>query len=284
MSSALLSRAPEHHCTDLRGLWLAQPLCTQTIKPLLTWRAQSKRRGATRRLRFLNCNIPWCAHSVRPSAAGGGAREAVRSRRQQRDTRPPANRVRSGVCLLSKYWRSRQTPLRPPPQPAPRPSQPARSARVASAAAPAAMLFVLSPAKTLDEAAAVPKHVPRTEPRFAADADALATQLAALSPAALRELLSVNAALAELNRGRYAKFASAMPKQCVLAYNGPAYKALKAAELTAEQLDWVQRRLCVPRGARQPFPPTAALTSGHAQAHSFRPVRRAAAAGRHEAV
>ena len=118
------------------------------------------------------------------------------------------------------------------------------------------MLFVLSPAKTLDEAAAVPKHVPRTEPRFAADADALAAQLAALSPSALRELLSVNAALAELNRGRYATFASAAPKQCVLSYNGPAYKALKAAELTAEQLDWVQRRLCVPRRARTPFPPT----------------------------
>ena len=118
------------------------------------------------------------------------------------------------------------------------------------------MLFLLSPAKTLDESPA-PKQLPRTEPQFSADADALAAQLAALSPSALRELLSVNASLAELNRGRYAAWSAASPKQCIVAYNGPAYKALKAAELTAEQLDWVQRRLCVA------LPPATALLPAH---------------------
>ena len=123
------------------------------------------------------------------------------------------------------------------------------------------MLFLLSPAKTLDESPA-PKHLPRTEPLFPADANALAAQLAALSPAALRELLSVNAALAELNRKRYAGFASAAPKQCVASYNGPAYKALKAAELTPEQLDWVQRRLCVASRRAQAHPALTVACAG----------------------
>jgi cytoplasmic iron level regulating protein YaaA (DUF328/UPF0246 family) len=110
------------------------------------------------------------------------------------------------------------------------------------------MLFLLSPAKTLDEAPA-PPDVPRTAPRFTSEAQALATALAALSPAALKALLAVSQPLAELNHGRYAVFAGAPEKQAVLAFDGPAYRAMDATKLTAEQLDWLQRRLCVARGS-----------------------------------
>jgi cytoplasmic iron level regulating protein YaaA (DUF328/UPF0246 family) len=104
------------------------------------------------------------------------------------------------------------------------------------------MLFLLSPAKTLDEKPAR-AGVARTEPVLGAEAQQLASALAALTPAALRTLLDVSAPLAELNHGRYASFASAAEKQAILAFNGPAYKALDAAALTPAQLDWVQRRL-----------------------------------------
>jgi hypothetical protein len=111
------------------------------------------------------------------------------------------------------------------------------------------MLFLLSPAKTLDESQP-PESVARTAPRFAADADTLAGLLAAMTPAALRTLLAVSAPLAELNRGRYAAFASAAAKQAVLAFDGPAYRALNATALTPPQLEWVQCRLCVPFSSR----------------------------------
>ena len=103
------------------------------------------------------------------------------------------------------------------------------------------MLFLLSPAKTL--ALAPVTAFARSEPLFAADAVVLSKQLAALTPAALRAVLEVSAPLAELNAARYKAFPSAAEKQAVLAFDGPAYKALDAAKLNTSQLEYVQSRL-----------------------------------------
>lgn len=105
------------------------------------------------------------------------------------------------------------------------------------------MLFLLSPAKTLDETPLGADAPQTTEPRFAAEAERLASVLAALPPATLRTLLDVSQPLATLNAKRYAGFAAAEGKAAVFAFNGPAYKAIDAARLSGEQLSWVSARL-----------------------------------------
>ena len=109
------------------------------------------------------------------------------------------------------------------------------------------MLFVLSPAKTLDESPA-PAGVCCTQPLFAADAAKLAAKLASVSPADLRALMSISAPLATQNLARYKDFGRAAEKPALLAFNGPAYKALDAGgALRPEHLEWVQSHLCVQR-------------------------------------
>lgn len=111
------------------------------------------------------------------------------------------------------------------------------------------MLFVLSPAKTLDESPA-PAGVRCTQPLFAADAAKLAAKLATVSPADLRALMSISAPLATQNIARYKAFRSAAEKPALFSFNGPAYKALDAGgALHPEHLEWVQSHLCVQRAA-----------------------------------
>ena len=73
------------------------------------------------------------------------------------------------------------------------------------------MLFLISPAKTLDEKP-LAEAVPSTQPLFAAEAGKLAAALAALPAPKLRELLDVNASIAATNGKRYAGFATAAEK------------------------------------------------------------------------
>jgi cytoplasmic iron level regulating protein YaaA (DUF328/UPF0246 family) len=119
------------------------------------------------------------------------------------------------------------------------------------------MLFLLSPAKTLDESPAPSAAPPSTTPVFAADAERLAGLLAALPPASLRATLgSVSQPIAELNAQRYKAFASAAAKQAVFSFDGPAYKALNADELSSAQHDYVAPRLrvlCGLYGVLRPF-------------------------------
>jgi cytoplasmic iron level regulating protein YaaA (DUF328/UPF0246 family) len=107
------------------------------------------------------------------------------------------------------------------------------------------MLFVLSPAKTLDETPLDREPAAASEPLFAAEAERIANVLGTLPTASLRTLLSVSAPLATLNAKRYAGFSSAVPKCSVFAFNGPAYKAIEASSLTEQQLGWVNARLRV---------------------------------------
>ncbi|TYZ62236.1 hypothetical protein PybrP1_002098 [[Pythium] brassicae (nom. inval.)] len=96
----------------------------------------------------------------------------------------------------------------------------------------ARLLYVLSPAKTLDMTRTAVRCC--TDPALLSDAQALVEQLRELSQMQLKSLLGVSDALAKLNRQRFQSFdvkverheptPSDHKKQAVLAFNGPAYQ------------------------------------------------------------
>ncbi|MCM5680199.1 peroxide stress protein YaaA [Schlegelella sp. S2-27] len=113
------------------------------------------------------------------------------------------------------------------------------------------MLFLLSPAKTLDYE--TPAHVAaHTKPLFAKQAAELIGVLREQSPAQVASLMSLSDALAQLNVARYAawspRFTAANSKQAVLAFNGDVYDGLGAGTLSAEQLDWAQQHVAILSG------------------------------------
>ena len=113
------------------------------------------------------------------------------------------------------------------------------------------MLFLLSPAKTLDYE--TPAHVAaHTKPLFTRQAAELIGVLREHTPADIASLMSLSDALAQLNVARYAtwspRFTAANSKQAVLAFNGDVYEGLKAATLSAEQLDWAQQHVAILSG------------------------------------
>ena len=107
-----------------------------------------------------------------------------------------------------------------------------------------AMLFLLSPAKTLDESPK-PAGTQATAPVFAKDADTLAAALGRLPVDQLRSLLSVSQPLAAANHARYAGWSTAAEKAAIFAFHGHAYKALDVPSLGKEQQAYVERHLRV---------------------------------------
>ncbi len=116
------------------------------------------------------------------------------------------------------------------------------------------MLFLLSPAKTLDYDTAVPKPVLRraTEPLFADHAAQLIHTLRKKSAAQVAALMDLSENLAQLNVQRYAHWqAQATPansKPAVLAFNGDVYDGLDAKTLNTADLDWAQQHLVLLSG------------------------------------
>ncbi|MEC9284725.1 MAG: peroxide stress protein YaaA [Pseudomonadota bacterium] len=111
------------------------------------------------------------------------------------------------------------------------------------------MLAVLSPAKTLDFDT-VAKTRKRTEPRFVARADELATYMQSFSPADLSDLMGVSTKLGELNADRFDNWGrnSAPQKQAILAFKGDVYLGLEAWTFGARELTSAQRRLRILSG------------------------------------
>jgi len=113
------------------------------------------------------------------------------------------------------------------------------------------MLFVISPAKSLDYA--TPPHIPTfSQPAFAERGLPLIERLRALSPLQVSQLMDISDKLAVLNVGRYAEWAPehtpAVAKPAVLAFNGDVYEGLDASSLSAADLDWAQERLRILSG------------------------------------
>ena len=114
------------------------------------------------------------------------------------------------------------------------------------------MLFLLSPAKSLDYDTPVPHDVPHTQPQFVHQSKALIEVLRQQSPAQIASLMHLSDALSTLNVARYQawvpRFTAKNSRQAALAFNGDVYGGLDAAALTLAQLQWAQDHLCILSG------------------------------------
>lgn len=113
------------------------------------------------------------------------------------------------------------------------------------------MLFVISPAKTLDFETP-PSLQKFTQPDFLSQSAELIKILRNVSPQELSQLMTISDALARLNVTRYASWKRPFnldnAKQAVLAFNGDVYEGLDAASLLAKQFDYVQQHLRILSG------------------------------------
>ena len=116
------------------------------------------------------------------------------------------------------------------------------------------MLFLLSPAKTLDYQTAVPKPVLKkaTEPLYAHRAAELIAVLRKQSPAQVGALMDLSEALAMLNVQRYGAWQPQPTphnsKPAVLAFDGDVYDGLQAKTLKTADLAWAQQHLVILSG------------------------------------
>jgi cytoplasmic iron level regulating protein YaaA (DUF328/UPF0246 family) len=116
------------------------------------------------------------------------------------------------------------------------------------------MLFLLSPAKSLDYDTPVPAAVAKkaTEPLFSARAAELIAVLRKKTPAEVASLMALSDTLAALNVGRYAAWqpqaTPANSKPAVLAFDGDVYGGLDAKTLTTADLTWAQQHLVLLSG------------------------------------
>ena len=112
------------------------------------------------------------------------------------------------------------------------------------------MLFVLSPAKSLDYE--TPTRTVASQPRYVAEAAELIGILRQRSPAEIAELMDLSDPLASLNAARYAAWQSEADrrnsKPAVLAFNGDVYDGLDARSLSAADLRWAQSHLLILSG------------------------------------
>ena len=114
-----------------------------------------------------------------------------------------------------------------------------------------AMLFLLSPAKSLDYD--TPPHVAtHTKPLFARHSAELIDVLRQKTPQQISTLMKLSDALSGLNAARYqawsSRFTASNSKQAVLAFNGDVYGGLDAKNLDEQQLDWAQQHVCILSG------------------------------------
>lgn len=116
------------------------------------------------------------------------------------------------------------------------------------------MLFLLSPAKTLDYETPVPAAIARkaTDPLFTAQAAELIGVLRRKKPAEVAALMELSDALAALNVARYGAWQpEATPdnsKPAVLAFAGDVYEGLDAHTLKAADLAWAQDHVVILSG------------------------------------
>jgi cytoplasmic iron level regulating protein YaaA (DUF328/UPF0246 family) len=111
------------------------------------------------------------------------------------------------------------------------------------------MLFLLSPAKSLDyDTPTPPELAPAlTRPQFLADTAALIGILRTKSVADVQELMDLSEPLARLNVDRYKawrpRFTEHNSKPAVLAFNGDVYDGLDARTLSADDIAWAQQHV-----------------------------------------
>nr|WP_018122228.1 peroxide stress protein YaaA [Wohlfahrtiimonas chitiniclastica] len=113
------------------------------------------------------------------------------------------------------------------------------------------LLFLLSPAKKLDEVRPAPVQG-QGEPHFIQESAALMDVLRPLSPPALESLMKISDKLALLNAERYSNFTTPLTehnaKPAIFLFNGDAYESLNAYDLSNTALDYVQNHLMILSG------------------------------------
>ena len=113
------------------------------------------------------------------------------------------------------------------------------------------MLFLLSPAKTLDFESPL-AELPATEPLFVKDAVKLIALLRKQKVADVAALMDLSQPLARLNAARYKAWRRqpdpAHTRQAALAFDGDVYGGLQARTLPVDDLAWAQEHLCLLSG------------------------------------
>jgi len=115
------------------------------------------------------------------------------------------------------------------------------------------MLFLLSPAKTLDYESPLPRSAPSpTEPLFKKHSAELIVVLRKHSEADIAELMSISESLAKLNHQRFKDwsptFTAKNSRAALLAFNGDVYEGLDAQTLSAKELAWAQDHIAILSG------------------------------------
>jgi len=112
------------------------------------------------------------------------------------------------------------------------------------------MLYVISPAKTLDFE--TPCDAEKSYPKFQNEALELIGVLKEKSPDEIQEMMSLSENLAELNVSRYQQFAKGKntkrAKQAVYAFKGDVYVGLDAQELSNDDIVYAQSHLRILSG------------------------------------
>lgn len=117
------------------------------------------------------------------------------------------------------------------------------------------MLFLLSPAKSLDYETPVPADLPATRPVFEGPQGPSVELISLLRQKSVQDvaqLMNLSDKLSALNVARYAAWAKKSTpknsKQAALAFDGDVYGGLDAKSLSREQLDWAQQHLVILSG------------------------------------
>lgn len=114
------------------------------------------------------------------------------------------------------------------------------------------MLFLLSPAKSLDYESPLPAGLTHTQPSFVEHSSELVDLLRQRSPQQIAQLMDLSDALAGLNAARYqawtSRFTASNSRQALMAFNGDVYEGLDARSLKPAQLEWAQEHLCILSG------------------------------------
>jgi hypothetical protein len=113
------------------------------------------------------------------------------------------------------------------------------------------MLFLLSPAKSLDYESALPA-IAATQPQFVPQSAELIATLKKKTPQQISELMDLSDTLAKLNADRYKAwsptFTEANARPAVLAFNGDVYEGLDAKSLKPKDLQWAQDHVAILSG------------------------------------
>lgn len=114
------------------------------------------------------------------------------------------------------------------------------------------MLMLVSPAKKLDESDLV--NLPSSKVGFSAESADLISQLQSLDVVGVGELMKLSEKLSELNYNRFQNWSlpldntNANTKQAVFLFKGDVYQGISATTLSATELYYLQRHLCILSG------------------------------------